>query len=205
MKKTYVAIYNNQVHKFDTWADCKKYIQDKESVKYKSFTDPIAIKQFIDGNIKKNISTHLPDVLYAFVRGSYTTLKDTDAKYYNYGAAMVINDAVCHCISGSIEPSVEALPGELMATLKAIQYAIKRKEPRIIIVYSFLGTEMYANRTWIPKKDVYSAYINQIDQYRKAINIDFLPVDKNDSKTFRYSNEAYILAKKENQNQRRRP
>lgn len=199
MKKKYVVLYENKVYEYDVWSACKAFIEGKKNVKYKSFDNALSMKEYIDKNIKKNIDPDLNDVVYAFVQGAALP-KDASIPFTTYGAVLTLNGNIIKTLSGSVEriPNLQDfLPGELTAALFAIQYAIQRGYPRIIVVYNYLGTEMYANHSWRPKNTYYANYIKLCDESRKSINIDYLALDRSRQDLCAFEKKAYILAKQQ--------
>ena len=203
MKKKYVVLYENKVYEYDVWSACKAFIEGKKNVKYKSFDNALSMKEYIDEAEAALLHTYnryqVNDVVYAFVQGAALP-KDAPIPFTTYGAVLTLNGNIIKTLSGSVEriPNLQDfLPGELTAALFAIQYAIQRGYPRIIVVYNYLGTEMYANHSWRPKNAYYANYIKLCDESRKSINIDYLALDRSRQDLCAFEKKAYILAKQQ--------
>lgn len=176
MKKVYVAIYNNQIFHFDNWSECKLFITGKKNVRFRSFTDGNEMKLFIDNNVKKEVAYDIEDVLYAYIKGDFTdSLKERGV----YSLRLVKNGKILYKINKTVTFNKKDYP-ELYAVKKAVNIALKLKESRIIIIYSFLGIEMWANGSWKPKCESVGDYLFYLQQVRQDIVIDFLK-SKSDS------------------------
>ena len=176
-KKIYIAIYENKDYKFETWTECKEFVENKKNIIYRGFTNTQDAQEFIFKNIKRDIPFDLKDVLYMYVDGSFGYQKND--KVYGWGICGVKNEKVIYQNCGA-DKEADALKsnqiaGELKAALIAIEDAIKMNEPRVILVYDYMGIEMWANGSWKPKEDkpFVLDYVKKIKSFSKRINIDF--------------------------------
>lgn len=188
--KRYVAIYQNEVYTFDKWKDCQAFVADKKDIKFKGFTDDMDIKKFIDDNIKKVINVDMKDTLYAYVYGMRYNYKDDYLFGWSY--TLLRNHQIIYSSSG-IGDDCKIVrryktTGEIAAIMNAIEYALSQNEKRIIILFDFLGAEMWANGSWKPKTEDISNYVEFMQQAKKRMAIDFVKVNKQD--------EGYQLAMK---------
>ncbi len=168
--KTYVVIYQNEAYFFEYWAECKIFIEGKDNILFKGFTNQEEIKKFVDSNIKKQIDLSQTDVSYIiYVEKVLPNKKKT------YQTLILKNSDICKKFT---IPRKKDEIGELIGIQKALTYLIQEGETRAIIVYDFDGVEMWANHSWKPKRPDAKEYVNFIDKTEKSIAIDFLKVDK---------------------------
>lgn len=195
--KTYVAIYKEKIYSFDSWPDCKEFVQDKKNIKYKGFESPEDIKRFVDSNMKKISFSFLPNTLYAFV-ASKRIRKENDIYISDAFILMKNNEIIttgASCSNESDDSLLVTITGENKAIKNAILEAIKINEQRLIIVYNFIGSEMWANGSWKPKNSSVSQYVTFINKHKKEISLDFIQIDKFDSvNTNIYSEKTQQLA-----------
>lgn len=201
-KKVYIVIYENKDYEFDNWGDCKAFIEGKKNVIYRGFTAMEEAQDFIVKNIKKVLPFNLKDVAYAYVDGSVSKLNNGD-KVYGYGLCVIKNGEVLYedCGASADKETAESyqIGGELLGALKGVEHAISRGEERIIVVYDYMGIEMWANGTWQPKKKFVEEYVKQMQKYMNQINVDFIHVNSHiDNGTIESNNNnlADELAKK---------
>lgn len=201
-KKIYIAIYENKNYEFETWGECKDFIDGKKNVIYRGFTTIEDAQEFILKNIKKVLPFDMKDVMYAYVDGSLSKL-DTGEKIYGYGLCVIKNGNILYedCGASVDQETAESyqIGGELLGALKGVEYAISKGEGRVIIVYDYMGIEMWANGTWIPKKRFVEEYVKKMQKYMNQINIDFIHVNShidNGSIESDNNNLADTLAKK---------
>lgn len=187
-KKKYIAIYEGKANIFYTWKECKEFVDNKKGVLYKGFLDPEEdekARQYIDANIKKKIPFDLPDVLYAYVDGSYNKVNGED--YIGYGCVFVKNlveiDNLHGRVLNSKGESMNQVTGELEGACLALEKAIKDGEKRVVIIYDFVGIEAWANGSWSIKNDVVKAYIERFNKNRKHIAVDMIRVDSHQAKS----------------------
>ena len=180
-KKFYIVIHQNVATQFYAWRDCKKFIENKKNIRYKGFENEQEGIDFINNNIKRVINIGLPDILYAYV-GSYA---NSDKERYGYGYVTVMNKSLSHENFGEIKKQEYSsitgedfiLVPELTAILKAIEYAIKINEERIVIISGFVGVKMWGDEEWKPKNTHCLEYVRQLKEYKKVINIDFIIIN----------------------------
>lgn len=185
-KKKYVAIYENEAFIFDTWASCKEFVSDKKNILYKGFLDPEEndkAKEYINANVKTVLPFDIPDVLYAYVDGSYRKVKNEE--YIGYGYVFVKNLKEIANGNGRVEnvtKSMNQVNGELKAILEATKRAIDEGYERIVVVYDFIGIEAWTNGSWKIKDAYIQEYVDKINEYKKQITIDMIKVDSHQTK-----------------------
>ena len=178
-KKVYVAIVDNKSYKFDSWKECEAFVSNKKNSIYKSFTDAAAAQEFISCNIKRVIPFDLPDVLYGYVDGSVR--RDViKTPIYSYGVCMVKNKKVVHeegTAFADENSTMHQVYGELLGAIRAVEYAISKGESRVILVYDFMGIEMWYNGSWKVGNEAVKEYVDTMKKYSEYINIDFIHVN----------------------------
>lgn len=181
-RKFYVAIFENSVEEFQSWDECKSFVEGKKNIKYKGFTDALEAKKFIDSNVKPEIPFTLTDVLYAYVDGSRFVQPDGGI-IYSYGLCAVKNSRIIHESNGTASDKEVAkmyqIGGELTGALEGVKYAITQGEKRVVIVYDYFGVEMWANGSWsVDKQNPFvQDYVKQMNKFKQEINIDFVHVN----------------------------
>lgn len=200
-KKIYIAIYENKEYEFDSWAKCESFVKGKPNILFKGFSSIEDAQPFILNNIKKEISFDLDDVMYAYVDGSVQARDDK--KIFGYGLCVVKNgDVVFEEANISLDTDVSEsyqIGGELLGALKGVEYAIQQGEERVILVYDYMGIEMFANKTWKAKKSFIEDYVVKMNEYMSMINIDFVHVNShtnNGTIQSQFNNRADKLAKR---------
>lgn len=200
-KKIYIAIYENKEYEFDSWAKCENFVKGKPNILFKGFSSIEDAQPFILNNIKKEISFDLDDVMYAYVDGSVQTYED-DKKVFGYGLCVVKNREVLYEEANvSLDTDISEcyqIGGELFGALKGVEYAIQQGEERVILVYDYMGIEMFANKTWKARRPFVEDYVTKMNKYMNMINIDFVHVNShiNDGTIqSQFNNRADKLAK----------
>ena len=98
-----------------------------------------------------------------YVDGSY----DKRTRRYGYGVVVVNKDgeAVATISGGGIDTDgVWNIAGELEAATRAIKYAKKTGDDKIVICYDYEGIRSWANGTWKAKKEVSQRYVQAVKE-----------------------------------------
>lgn len=174
--KTYIVINNNKVYRFNKWNECKSFVDQNPESRYKSFDNEKDAQSFINNNIH-TVNNDLEDVLYCYLG---TCFNKNNGKL-GYSFIAVKNNKIILEDKGSLanETNIGQLRGEIEACINSINYAISIKEERIIIAYTNLAIEMFANRSWNARTKETIDFKNKFFDLQKLINIDFLNINKN--------------------------
>ena len=172
--KIYVVIFKNKIFEFNNWDDCKKFIEDKNDVRFKSFLDKNEAKKFIDANVKKSVSLKDVPVIYPF---GFLFKKD-NKNVASYSYIIEYNDKILYKETKFNNKPDSNYPVELYSIIEALELLIENKYSHCIIAYNFLGVEMWANGSWTPKSKPIERYVKQINSLKEKINLDCMQVSK---------------------------
>lgn len=170
LPKKYVVICNNEIYNFTSWKDCKQFVDEHEYCKFKACQSAQDSVDFINANIKKKLTENMEDVLYAYTYCS---------PYRGIGFTLVRNGSIV----ASEKYAYRKEDGELLAVKRAIDCALSFSEKRVIVVYSFMGVQMWANESWTPKTPEAASYVAWFKEVTKSILIDFIAHDENKKHT----------------------
>lgn len=119
-------------------------------------------------------------------------------KQYGYAFVAVKNNKVLdtYYYKGNNSRYIESrnIAGEIVATLKAINYAIENGYNVVEIFYDYQGIEAWATGRWAAKKPISEAYVHHIKKLLSQIKITFTKVKAHSGNNF--NNQADNLAKR---------
>ena len=165
----------------DTWAECQKYIKGVKGAKYKSFEDVNEAKAFLsegDKMLKKGVDNYPMDCLHIYVDGSYNIATER----YAYALVAVKNNVIDYVESGrSLDNSsknIRQIAGELEATVKGVEYALRQKENKVVIFHDYAGIAHHATGFWERKEQSSIDYHNKMKSLMDSgIEVIFVKVD----------------------------
>lgn len=165
----------------DTWAECQKYIKGVKGAKYKSFEDINEAKKFLsdgDGMLKKGKDSYPMDCLHIYVDGSYNITTEK----YAYALVAVKNNIVEYIENGKSEDnsnkSIRQIAGELEATVRGVEYALRENEKKVVIFHDYAGIAHHATGFWERKEQSSINYYNKMRSFMdKGIEVIFVKVD----------------------------
>lgn len=165
----------------DTWAECQMYIKGVKGAKYKSFEDINEAKAFLskgDGMLKKGVDSYPMDCLHIYVDGSY----NISTERYAYALVAVKDNVIEYVENGRSEDNsnkaIRQIAGELEATVKGVEYALKKKENRVVIFHDYAGIAHHATGFWERKDQSSVAYHNKMKSLiDSGIEVIFVKVD----------------------------
>ena len=166
-KKVYVAIFDNEVKRFDEWQECKDFIGQNKDVKYKSFFNEEDAQAFINANVYGRYSNDYP--ICRISEACSMKLCNAEEDLFE----IVKNETVLYRYKNEAIAKQFSIERELSSVLKAIEWCINYNEECVIIEYRNIGTEMWANKTWKANKDFSINYQKKIEKLRQKINIEF--------------------------------
>ena len=88
----------------------------------------------------------------------------TDGSYRDGKAAwgFIVKDdngKLLHCQTGAVKANKSAnIEGELIAVMKAVEWALSKKHKVVHIYYDYSGIEKFATGEWIPKQPITQFY-----------------------------------------------
>lgn len=190
MGKYYAVKNGRQTGIFESWAECEEQVKGFSGAVYKSFKDKSDALHFLKEE-KMVINEH---GLIAYVDGSY----NIKTQEYGYGCVIIENQKVIQQLSGkgnhSDYVSMRNVAGEILGSLKAIEYAIWKKKSFICIYYDYEGIEKWATKKWKANKKGTIEYVQSIEKYKQKIHISFIKVLAHSGDL--YNDMADSLAKK---------
>lgn len=172
--KFYVAIYKNKSYVFEQWNKCKDFINEKNDVRFKSFTNMEDAKLFIDANIKKQLSLQNIPIIYPY---GFSFKKD-NKNAVSYSFIVEFNNDIIFKKTKYNNKPYDNYPVELYSILDALDLLINHQYNHAIIAYNFLGIEMWANGSWKPKNKNIENYVIKMQKLKTKINYDFLHIER---------------------------
>ncbi|MFP4424394.1 MAG: viroplasmin family protein [Candidatus Woesearchaeota archaeon] len=176
---------------YDNWEECKEKVTGYPNAQFKKFRTKKEAQSYIDEHLKDKDSNNQQETsLIAYVDGSY------HAGEYSYGLVILKNGKIIKKMNGKGRKgaSMHQVYGELKGAMKAIEYAVKEKEPAIEIRYDYAGIEMWANGLWKRNNEHTQYYHDFIQKKRQKIKIMFRKIKAHSGDY--YNDLADELAKK---------
>lgn len=172
----------------NTWAECLTYVKGVKGAKYKSFESIEDAKSYLnEGNrmLKKSDENYPKDCLHAYVDGSYNT---SDGRY-SYGVVCVKNNIVEYIESNAekdtSEKNIRQIAGELKGALRAVEYALREKQTKIVLFHDYEGIAHHATGAWERKEESSMQYYNKMQELMSSgIEIIFVKVDSHTGDLF---------------------
>ncbi|WP_195250919.1 ribonuclease H1 domain-containing protein [Romboutsia sp. 1001713B170207_170306_H8] len=171
-----------------TWNDCLKYVKGVKGAIYKSFESIEEANKFLsEGSklLRKNRDTYPLDCLHMYVDGSYSTATGK----YSYGVVGVRENIVEYIESGSGknkgENNIRQIAGELQGAVKAVEYALKKGDTKIVLFHDYEGICHHATGFW-QRKDESSEkyYLKMQELIKKGIEVIFVQVNSHQGDLF---------------------
>lgn len=190
---------------FTNWEECKKEVIGCKGAIYKSFKTKVEAEEFLQLNSQgKRIENKNDDVnnkefsldngLVIYVDGSFSLEKGN----YSYGLVAIDNGKEIYedysVGDDSDSVSLRNVAGEVLGSLKAVEYAIEHNYKEVNIVYDYQGIECWALGTWKRNKVLTQEYHKKMQENMKKIKINFVKVKGHSGD--KYNDIADKLAKK---------
>lgn len=191
-----------------SWDECKAEVMGCKGAIYKSFKTEKEAIEFLALNAEgkstvakkttynnEESSIDLENAgLVVYVDGSFSLEKGN----YSYGFVAIDNGKEVHEDFGvgmdKEAVSLRNVAGEVLGSLKAVDYAIEKGYKEVTIVYDYQGVESWALGTWKRNKTLTQNYHEEIQKKMKEIKIKFLKVKGHSGD--KYNDIADKLAKK---------
>lgn len=165
----------------DTWAECLKYVKGVKGAKYKSFEDINDANAYLNEGsrmLKKADENYPKDCLQAYVDGSYNSY---DGRY-SYGVVIVKNNIIEYIESNAekdtSEKNIRQIAGELQGAMKAVEYALKQGEKRLVLFHDYEGIAHHATGAWDRKEQSSMNYYSRMQELMNSgIEVIFVKVD----------------------------
>ena len=150
-----------------TWAECLKYVKGVKGAKYKSFEDINEAEKFLNEALnvfKKTDDSYPKDCLHVYVDGSYNATTEE----YSYGMVAVKNDIVLHIESAAGKSdsakNIRQIAGELKGAIRAVEYALRKKQTKIVLFHDYEGIAHHATGAWNRKEESSMEYYNKMQK-----------------------------------------
>lgn len=172
MGKFYAVKKGRKTGIFLTWSECEEQVKGFKGAIHKAFSTKQEAQLFLeDQPIQNDVNG-----LIAYVDGSY----NVKTKEYGYGCVLLEGQNVIEQFYGKGSHvdyvSMRNVAGEILASEKAIQYAIEHHYSLICIYYDYEGIEKWATKQWKANKVGTQAYQNFIENSKNHIHISFMKV-----------------------------
>lgn len=165
----------------NTWDECLKYVKGVKGAIYKSFPNKDEANKYLNETqqlLKKEEGKYPMDCLHIYVDGSYN--KDTEQ--YSYGIVAVRDDVIQYIESGASTDtsgkSIRQIAGELKGAIRAVEYALKCNEKKIVIFHDYEGISHHATGFWERREESSRKYYSRMNELmEQGIEIIFVKVD----------------------------
>jgi ribonuclease HI len=188
-----------------SWDECKDEVKGVKGAIYKSFKTEKEAIEFLalnsEGKVTLKVKENNEEALdlenmglVIYVDGSFSLEKSN----YSYGLIAINNGKIIHedCGAGEDEDAISLrnVSGEVLGSLKAVEFTIENGFEEVTIVYDYQGIESWALGTWKRNKVLTQNYHNVMQENMKKIKIRFLKVKGHSGDT--YNDRVDKLAKK---------
>ncbi|MDE5767332.1 MAG: ribonuclease H family protein [Malacoplasma sp.] len=215
-KKYYSVAVGRKIGIFENWKDCKDSVNGFKNAVYKSFSNLEDANQFLfnfkknnekfkneltdDNEVKKSVELDLQKRIFPiFVDGSFNKKNQK----IGFGILIIndLNSSNWITISNKLDEieyknykSHLNIAGEIIGTIKAIQFCIKNNLEKIKIYYDYAGIEKWVTKEWEAKSPISTMYLQFIEKNKEKIQLLFQKVRAHNN--IEYNNIADELAKK---------
>ena len=155
----------------DTWAECLSYVKGVKNAKYKSFEDINDAKAYLNEGsrmLKKSDDNYPKDCLHVYVDGSYNAYDER----YSYGLVAVTDNVVEYIESGSgkndLDRNIRQIAGELKGALRAVEYAVEKRQKKMVLFHDYEGIAHHATGAWDRKESSSMAYYEKMQTLMKS-------------------------------------
>ena len=165
----------------DTWAECLSYVKGVKNAKYKCFEDINDAKAYLNEGsrmLKKSDDNYPKDCLHVYVDGSYNAYDER----YSYGLVAVTDNVVEYIESGSgkndLDRNIRQIAGELKGALRAVEYAVEKRQKKMVLFHDYEGIAHHATGAWDRKESSSMEYYEKMQTLMKSgIEVIFVKVD----------------------------
>lgn len=175
---------------YNSWNECKEYVDGYPNAIYKSFNKLKDAEEFINGHeqIRFNKNTEM----IAYIDGSY----DDTLKRYSYGVIIFFNGQKLEFSKSDNDKElieIRNVAGELKASIFAMNYAINNKVKNLDIYYDYNGIAMWASGQWKANLPFTKEYANYAKKVMNIVKINFIKVESHTGD--KYNEEVDKLAR----------
>lgn len=197
MGKFYAVKKGRKVGIFNSWNECKQYVDGFPEAKYKSFTSYDDAYSFVYEIPSQKVDILLQEdeecEIKSYIDGSY----DNEQKIYSYAGLIFYKGEKTEFSFAENDLSIVDLrnvAGEIKAAMYAMNFALDQKVRSIEIFYDYAGIESWATKEWKAKNDFTKQYVQFIDKISSKLHIKFSKVKAHSGD--KYNEEVDRLAKK---------
>ena len=189
-----------------SWDACKAEVIGCKGAIYKSFKTEKEAIEFLALNSENKIDNKKSNInktsnidldnegLVIYVDGSFSL----DKGNYSYGLVAIHNgnEVYQDCGDGEDKDAVSLrnVAGEVLGSLKAVEYAINNGHDKVTIVYDYQGVESWAIGAWKRNKTLTQNYHERMQENMKKIKVQFHKVKGHSGD--KYNDIADKLAKR---------
>jgi ribonuclease HI len=187
--KYYAVKVGRKTGIFDTWEECKEYVDGYEGALYKSFSNYLEATNFLAGNDEVSIEITGP---IAYVDGSFK--EETDE--YSFGVVLLIDGKEYHfkrSFPSDELSSMRNVAGEIKAAGFIILYCLNRGINKLTIYHDYEGISKWYQNEW--KANLYGTrkYQEFANEVKDQIDVRFVKVKSHSND--HYNDMADKLAK----------
>lgn len=175
---------------FNSWNECKEYVEGYPNAIYKSFNTFKEAEDFI--NARDSICFNKNTQMIAYIDGSY----DDTLKRYSYGAIIFLDGQKYEFSKSDNDKELIELrnvAGELKAAIFVMNYAINNKVKSLDIYYDYNGIAMWASGQWKANLPFTKEYANYSKKVMNIVKINFVKVKSHTGD--KYNEEVDKLAR----------
>lgn len=205
MSKRYYAVKNGRkIGIFDSWTECSQQVHEYKGAIYKKFDSKDEAEDYLSTNEALTSERHdsEEEILASLSDGEVVAYVDGsnlgDGSAFSWGVVMFDK------LKGKIELSgknkddkftqYRNIAGELFASVKAVDYAIRNRASKITIYHDYSGIRHWALGEWKTKNELSKVYKEFFEKAMKSIEVQFVKADGHTGDKF--NEEADVLAKK---------
>lgn len=167
----------------NTWSECLKYVKGAKGAKYKSFESLNEAKVYLNDTkklLEKGRDDYPKDLMHIYVDGSYNAKNNE----YSYGLVAVKNDVILHIDYGKdkAKGNIRQIAGELEGAIKAVEYALEKKEKKLVLFHDYEGIFHHATGSWSRNDKSSEEYYEKINElFKKGIDVTFVHVKSHEN------------------------
>lgn len=172
----------------NTWSECLKYVKGVKGAKYKSFEKRDEAEKYLsEGSklLKKEDNNYPKDCMHIYVDGSYSI----ETEKYSYGVVAVRDNVVEYIESDAAKDTskknIRQIAGELKGAIKAVKYALKKGEKRVVVFHDYEGVCHHATGFWERREESSIKYYKDMNELiSSGIEVIFVKVDSHTGDLF---------------------
>lgn len=154
---------------YRSWPACQDQVSGYPNAEYKAFKDQAEAEAFL-GEASENKASSAE--MQAYVDGSY----QPKTKTYGYGGVILYQGQELTYKGGGQKAELVKMrnvSGEMIASMKAVVYAIDQGANSLAIYYDYAGIEKWATGAWQAKNAYTQAYRDFMQEKSSQVQIHF--------------------------------